>query len=62
MKYIAREQIKKLFKNPLEDMANDLLFNGYEEEGEYKEWWKDENELYAHLLLKNNEMVKDYLE
>ncbi len=57
MKYIAREQIKKLFNNSQETMLIGLWFSGYKWDGEYKEWW-DNGKLHVHLLFKNGKVIK----
>ena len=52
MKYIAREQIIKLFTNPQETMYNGLWYSGYEGEGEYRGWFKD-GKLQIQCFFKN---------
>ncbi len=59
MKYVARQQVKKLFKNPLEAMANGLWFSGYEGEGEYKVWYNN-NKLFVHSFYKNGELDGEF--
>jgi len=41
MKYIAKQQIKDLFKNPKKTMESGLWFSGYRGEGEWKRWYEN---------------------
>ncbi len=41
MKYVARKQIYDLFLSPENTLSHGLWFSGYEEEGEYREWYKN---------------------
>ena len=61
MRNIAREQIKDLFTNPKDRMANGLWFSGYTNEGEYKEWWIT-GQLYQHCFYKNGQRDGEYEE
>jgi len=59
MKYIAREQIKKLFDDPQLTMMSGLYFSGYEGEGERKDWWSD-GQLYRHFFSKDGQREGEY--
>ena len=40
---VMRKQIKNLFSNYQATMGHGLWFSGYENEGEFKEWWENGN-------------------
>ncbi len=59
MNCIVREQIKKLFNDPPRTMTNGLWFSGYEDEGEYKNWYPSGNP-WEHSFSKNNRLHGEF--
>jgi len=59
MKYVAREQIIDLFKDPQDTMENGLWFSGYYGEGEYKAWYSN-GRLSINCYYKNREKDGEY--
>jgi len=56
---IMHKQIKDLFTNPKDRMANGLWFSGYEGKGEYKEWYNN-GQLCVHCFRKNGKRDDEY--
>ncbi len=59
MRSIAREQIKRLFTNPIETMIYGLYFSGYEGEGEYKLWYEN-GKLWIRCFFKNDKYEGEF--
>ena len=59
MKYIAREQIKRLFTNPQRAMFTGLYFSGYEGEGERKDWYEN-GQLWVQCFYKNGKLNGEF--
>jgi len=59
MKYIARQQIKDLFYNPIEAMGNGLWFSGYIGEGVYKRWHENGN-MWQYVVYENSRINGEY--
>lgn len=59
MKYIAKEQIKKLFTNPQETKSYGLFFSGYEDDGEFKVWYIN-GQLAIQSFFKNGKRDGEY--
>jgi len=58
-KYVAKTEIKRVFKNVEQAKYKGLWFSEYEHEGYHKMWWPNGN-LKAYSEFKNGEMEGNY--
>jgi antitoxin component YwqK of YwqJK toxin-antitoxin module len=56
---LMTDQIERLFKNHQQAMKNGLWFSGIEGEGEYKDWYKN-NQIRVHCFYKDGNKDGEY--